>query len=183
MGYGQSMEGDFGSLLEEVKAKYPLFFITSGMWGQVKDRNTLKAWDGFMEYNLGGRNYLSTVQSYANASLGWSHTLRTLGHETGKKYLFIPTFQAAYDDSKTGRSKSTIIYPRTKEEMEYHAELIRSGMGSTYDNIGPFVVYSELFEGAAVIESQCLPETKDRLGRYYGCGTARLEVLKKFFGR
>jgi hypothetical protein len=39
-----------------------------------------------------------------------------------------------------------------------------------------------LYEGGAVIESECLPQTEDRPGRFVGCGTARLSILKSFFG-
>jgi len=52
-----------------------------------------------------------------------------------------------------------------------------------YDPIGPFVVFSELFEGAAVIESQCVSDTVDKRDRYVGCGTGRLDVLNTNFGR
>jgi hypothetical protein len=56
-------------------------------------------------------------------------------------------------------------------------------MGTVYDPIGPFVVFSELFEGAAVIQSQCVSDTVDKRDRYVGCGTGRLDVLNTFFGR
>lgn len=179
------MTGDFASLLEEVKNKYPVFFIgsdylTSSPRGN--DLNRIKALDGFMQYGLGlGNSYLNIVNEYWNASQGLRRLLRNLESETGKKYLFIPTFMAAYDDTKVPGRTTMSLYPKNKEEMEYHAELIRSGMGSVYDNLGPFVIYNELPEGSAVIESQCLPSTQDRPGRYVGCGKARLEILKRFF--
>jgi len=74
------------------------------------------------------------------------------------------------------------MYARGINEVKYHAEMIRNGMGNIYDLAGPFVVYSELPEGAAVIESQCRPDTLDRPGRWVGCGTARLQILKEYFG-
>lgn len=175
------MEGDFASLLDEVKKKYPVAFIGSGEGGNNIDR--LKMFDGLMTYSLGGRaNYLNAVESYNNDSANLRDVMRRVESETGKRMLLIPTFQAAYDDTKVPGRNNPQMYPRSKEEMKYHAELIRGGMGSIYDRIGPFVVYSELAEGAAVIESQCLPETLDRPGRFVGCGTARLEVLKEYFG-
>lgn len=182
------MVGDFASLLEEVKAEYPVFFIgDEGVMSVPKKEesiNRIKALDGFMIYSLGGNsNYLRTVQDYRQGSFEWRQFLRTLELETGKRRLLIPTFQAAYDDSNYPGRTAPLFYPRSREEIKYHAELIRSGMGSVYDySIGPFVVYSELPEGAAVIESQCLPKTLDTPNRFVGCGTARLQILKEYFG-
>ena len=183
------MTGDFASLLEETKKEYPVFFIGSGeVWGQPNDVDSvarIKALDGFMEYSLGGRdNYLRAVQDYNNASFSWLGYLRNLEVETGKRYVFIPTFQAAYDDTSViPKRNNPPMYARSRDEVKYHAEMIRSGMGSVYDfSAGPFVVYSELPEGAAVIESQCLPATMDTPGRFVGCGTARLQILKEYFG-
>ncbi len=110
--------------------------------------------------------------------------------ETGKRYLFIPTFQAAYDDTNViPKRGNPPMYARSRDEVKYHAEMIRSGMGSVYDfSAGPFTIYSELPEGAAVIESQCLLAsasqlaTTDTPGRFYGCGTGRLQILKEYFG-
>lgn len=173
-----AMTGDFVGLLEEVKANYPVFFI-----GTRDHENTAKVLDGFMDYSLGpgSGDYLQNVQNYRQGSFSWRQFLRKLESETGKKYLFIPTFQAAYDDTKFPGRTSPPMYPRSKEEIEYHAELIKTGMGLVYDKVGPFVVYSELPEGASVIESQCTSETANRPGRWTGCGTGRLEVLKKHF--
>lgn len=182
------MTGDFGSLLEEVKSEYPVFFIGSGeIWSTPKsaeDIARVKALDGFMEYTLGGRNnYLRAVQDYTRASFSWRGYLRSLENETGKRYLFIPTFQAAYDDTKFPGRTNPPMYARSRDEVKYHAEMIRNGMGSVYDySVGPFGIYGELPEGAAVIESQCRPDTLDRPGRFYGCGTARLQILKDYFG-
>lgn len=176
-----AMIGDFTSLLEEARSRYPVFFIGSG---EAPDVSRVMYLDGIMEYSLGpgDGNYLKNVQNYRRNSFNWRQFLRRLESETGKKVLYIPTFQAAYDDTKVIGRDNPPMYARSRQEVEYHAELIRSGFGLVYDNIGPFVVYSELPEGAAVIESQCLPETLDRLGRWVGCGTARLEILRKFFG-
>jgi hypothetical protein len=60
--------------------------------------------------------------------------------------------------------------------------VIKQEFGTAYDPLGPFVVFSELIEGAAVIESQCLSDTLDKRDRWVGCGTGRLEILKKYFG-
>ncbi|MEK7121203.1 MAG: hypothetical protein AAB857_00675 [Patescibacteria group bacterium] len=182
------MIGDFAGLLEEVKKEYPVFFIGSGgeIWANPKgeDLARVKALDGFMEYSLGGRrDYLRVVQDYNRTSSSWRGYLRSLEVETGKRHVFIPTFQAAYDDTKViPKRNNPPMYARSRDEVKYHAEMIRSGMGSVYDSTGPFVIYSELPEGAAVIESQCLPATIDKLGRFYGCGTRRLEILKEYFG-
>lgn len=180
------MIGDFASLLDEVKRDYPVFFL-----GSREDQSSsaevvakIKVLDGFMDYSLGGRsNYLRAVQDYNKTSLSWRRYLRQLEVETGKRYVFIPTFQAAYDDTNViPKRNNPTMYARSREEVLYHAEMIRNGMGNVYDPIGPFVVYSELPEGAAVIESQCLPATIDTPGRFVGCGTARLQILKEYFG-
>lgn len=182
------MTGDFGSLLEEVKSEYPIFFIGSGeIWNTPRGEenvNRIKALDGFMEYTMGGRdNYLRAVQDYARASFSWRGYLRSLEVETGKRYLLIPTFQAAYDDTNFPGRTNPSMYARSRDEVKYHAETIRANMGGVYDySVGPFVVYGELPEGAAVIESQCLPATMDTPGRFVGCGTARLQILKEYFG-
>lgn len=181
------MIGDFASLLEEVKKDYPVFFIGSGeVWNTPKGAENIariKALDGFMEYTLGGRSdYLRTIQDYNRASFFWQRYLRKLEVETGKRYVFISTFQAAYDDTKVRGKMNPPMYARSRDEVKYHAEMIRSGIGSVYDPPGPFVVYSELPEGAAVIESQCLPATMGAPGRFVGCGAARLQILQEYFG-
>lgn len=182
------MTGDFGSLLEEVKSEYPVFFIGSGeIWGIPKgteNTNRVKALDGFMEYTLGGRdNYLRAVQDYARTSFFWKSYLRNLENETGKRYLLIPTLQVAYDDTNFPGRTNPPMYARSRDEVKYHAEMIKSRMGSVYDySVGPFVVYGELPEGAAVIESQCLFSTIDTPNRFVGCGIARLQILKEYFG-
>ncbi|HEY4474880.1 MAG TPA: hypothetical protein VJC06_03090 [Candidatus Paceibacterota bacterium] len=184
------MNGDFASLLEEVKKEYPVFFIGSAeMWNQPDSAEKIarvKALDGFMEYGLsGGRsNYLKAVQDYNRTSFFWRRYLRKLELETGKRYVFIPTFQAAYDDTKLVGRTSPPMYARSRDEVKVHAEMIKNSMRSgVYDfSVGPFVVYSELPEGGAVIESQCLPESIDIPGRFVGCGTARLQILKEYFG-
>ena len=182
------MNGDFASLLEEVKKEYPVFFIGSAeIWNQpnsVENIARVKSLDGFMEYGVGGRgNYLRAVQDYNRVSFFWRRYLRKLELETGKKYLFIPTFQAAYDDTKLIGRTSLPMYARSRDEVKIHAEMIKNSMGGVYESsVGPFVVYSELPEGAAVIESQCLPATIDTPGRFVGCGIARLQILKEYFG-
>ena len=184
------MNGDFASLLEEVKKEYPVFFIGSAeMWNQpngAEDIARVKALDGFMEYGLSGgkSNYLRAVQDYNRASFFWRRYLTKLQLETGKRYVFIPTFQAAYDDTKLIGRTSPPMYPRSRDEVKLHAEMIKNGMkNGVYDySVGPFVVYSELPEGTAVIESQCLPETIDTPGRFVGCVLARLQILKEYFG-
>lgn len=201
------MYGDFASLLQTIKVKYPVFLIgsvgvMSGGWDLMTLRN-LSAFDGFMEYGLVNfdrdenglpkpDNYTKMVELYEEGSRRWRRIMRSLESQTKTKYIFIPTWQAAYDDTNLPDRNNPPMYPRTRAEMEHHAEVVKRGMTvprddlnkrTTYDNIGPFVVYNELPEGAAVIESQCLPQTLDRPGRFVGCGTVRLEILKKYFGK
>lgn len=194
------MNGDFASLLLAIKLKYPVFFIGSSgiMGGTPTDPQVLKnlrALDGFMEYanvifdtDPNGvpkpDNYLTMIGKYNAVSVELRQLIRRFESQTGHKYLFIPTFQAAYDDTNfPDRDGGISMYSRTRFEMEHSAEVIKRGMGTIYDNIGPFVVYSELPEGGAVIESQCLPQTLDRSGRFVGCGTRRLQIVKKYFGK
>ena len=73
------------------------------------------------------------------------------------------------------------MYPVDRAEIVHHAEVIKQEFGTAYDPLGPFVVFSELIEGAAVIESQCISDTLDKRDRWVGCGTGRLEILKQFF--
>ena len=193
-----AMTGDFATLLQAVKLKYPVFFIGSvGLADRMpSDRQflrTLGVLDGYMDYGTAifdtengvekPDNYKTMTERYAANSKEWRKKI-------GDK-LLIPTFQAAYDDSNFPDRTTPLLYPRTREEMEHNAAVIKNGMtkvdaelGRTvFDNVGPFEVYSENYEGAAVIESQCLPQTMDRPGRFVGCGTVRLEISKKYFGK
>lgn len=190
-----AMRGDFATLLLALKLKYPIFCIGSvgladGIPKDPQVLRTLNAFDGYMDYGTAifdkdrngvakPDNYQTMIERYAANSKAWRKVI-------GNK-LLIPTFQAAYDDTKVPGRNNPPMYPRTYEEMDNNAAVIKKGMtkpdkelGRTvYDNIGPFAVL-ELPEGAAVIESQCLPETMDRPGRFVGCGTRRLQILKKY---
>ena len=181
-----AMYGDFASLLEEVRAEYPVAFIGSvGLMQLPSDASALRnfsALDGFMEYGLyDARGYDVMTSIYAQNSGRWRRIIRTLQATTGRKYLFIPTFQAAFDNSKYTAGVPP-MYPVDRAEIVHHAENIKQEFGTTYDPLGPFVVFSELIEGAAVIESQCISDTLDKRDRWVGCGTGRLEILKQFFG-
>lgn len=171
------MRGDFGSLLDELRIKYPIFFI-----GSTTNPGHLEMLDGLMLYTLGGpNNYLVAIENYNQLSGNLSNAIRSIEIRTRKKIIFIPTFQAAYDDSKFPGRTTPVMYPKSRQEVQYHAELLKSGKGGIYSSVGPFVVYSELYEGAAVIESKCLPENSDSPSRFVGCGTDRLEILKEYF--
>lgn len=198
------MEGDFASLLQTMKMRYPVFFIGSVNIMSIPTdpfmlRN-LRALDGFMEYALvpapeegaDRLDYMRMVQRYDDVSVLWREIMHRFESETRTKYIFIPTWQAAYDDTKVVPKRNNLpMYPHTRLEMEHHAEVVKRRMATgvaddfenVYDNIGPFIVYNELPEGAAVIESQCLPETMDTEDRFVGCGTVRLEIIKKYFGK
>jgi hypothetical protein len=182
-----AMYGNLASLLDELRAQYPVAFIGSvGLMSPPTDPETLRnlsALDGFMEYGLYAPTYADMITAYSEKSMSWRATIGDFEAATGRNYLFIPTFQAAFDDSKYPGRGTTPMYPRSRAEMIRHVTAIKSGMGTVYDPIGPFVVFSELFEGAAVIESQCVSDTVDKRDRYVGCGTGRLDVLNTFFGR
>jgi len=181
-----AMYGDFASLLDEVRAEYPVAFIGSvGLMQLPSDPAALRnfmALDGFMEYGLYAPSYDIMTATYAQNSGRWRRMIRGFQTATGRKYLFIPTFQAAFDNSKFVDGTPP-MYPVDRGEVLHHAEVIKQEFGTAYDPLGPFVVFSELIEGAAVIESQCISDTLDKRDRWVGCGTGRLEILKQFFGK
>jgi hypothetical protein len=181
------LRGDLASLLDEIRGKYPVMFIASpNLMAIPSDAQVLRnlaAFDGFMEYALVADDYMKMVNTYRDASARWRLMIDRFSKDNGKKYFFIPTFQAAFDDSRWDPPRSNPqMYPRTRADLLRHAAAIKSYMGSAYDNVGPFVVFSEFYEGGAVIESECLPQTLDQPDRYVGCGTARLKILKQYFG-
>jgi hypothetical protein len=181
-----AMYGDFASLLDELRAEYPVAFIGSvGLMQPPGDAATLKnfsALDGFMEYGLyDARGYDMMTEVYRQNSGRWRRIIRTFQATTGRKYVFIPTFQAAFDNSKFIEGVPP-MYPVDRADIVHHAEVIKQEFGTAYDPLGPFVVFSELIEGAAVIESQCISDTLDKRDRWVGCGTGRLEILKAYFG-
>ena len=182
-----AMYGDFASLLDEIRDEYPVAFIGSvGLMQPQTDPSALRnfsALDGFMEYGLYASNYDAMTNIYAQNSGQWRRTIRGFEAETGRKYLFIPTFQAAFDNSKyTGGEGIRPMYPQSRAEVIHHAERIREEIGTVYDPVGPFAVFSELIEGAAVIQSQCVSDTVDKRDRWVGCGTGRLDILRQYFG-
>jgi hypothetical protein len=182
-----AMSGDFGSVLDEVRAKYPVAFLGSiGMMQPPTDAwalNNARSLDGFMEYGLYAQSYDLMTATYAQNSGRWRQVIRGFEAVTGRKYLFIPTFQAAFDNSKYAGDGTPPMYPVSRAEMLHHAERIKEEFGTVYDPLGPFVVFSELVEGAAVIPSQCVSDTLDKRDRYVGCGTGRLDILNSVFGR
>lgn len=182
-----AMYGDFASVLDEVRAEYPVAFVGSvGLMNPPTDPAALRnltALDGFMEYGLYAPNYEQMTMTYSQNSGRWRRMIRGFQAATGRRYLFIPTFQAAFDNSKyTAGQGLSPMYPKNRAEVVHHAELIRQEFGTAYDPLGPFVVFSELIEGAAVIQSQCISDTVDKRDRWVGCGTGRLDILKHYFG-
>ncbi|PYR73570.1 MAG: hypothetical protein DMF87_25485 [Acidobacteria bacterium] len=180
-----AMYGDFASLLDEIRAQYPVAFIGSinllHLQTDPSAMRNFRALDGFMEYGLYSPDYELMVQTYTVSSAQWRQTIRGFEADTGRNYLFIPTFQAAFDNSKFNGTTAP-MYPRSRADVIHHAERIKEELGTVYDPLGPFVVFSELIEGAAVIESQCISDTRDKHDRWVGCGTGRLEILRDLFG-
>ena len=182
-----AMYGDFASLLDEIRADYPVAFIGSvNLMNPATDDaslRTFQALDGFMEYGLYAATYNAMTDTYAQNSGRWRRTIRAFESSTARRYLFIPTFQAAFDNSKyTGGEGVAPMYPQTRAEVVHHAQRISDEFGTVYDPLGPFVVFSELFEGAAVIQSQCISDTLDKHNRWVGCGTGRLDIVREYFG-
>lgn len=179
------MTGDFASLLEEARQKYPVFFIGSGE--DSGDLNRVSAFDGLMEYSLayfgGAANYVGMISNYNGFSSSRKSTLDAVESQTGKKIYSIPTFQAGYDDTLVRPPRGNKpFYPTSRDEVVEHARLIRLGMTRwrTFDNLGPFVVFSELPEGGAVLPTISAPEQS---GKYVGYGTGRIDIVAQFFGR
>lgn len=174
------MTGNLGSLLDEARNKYPIFFFGAGE--DLGNFDRVKDLDGIMQYTLGGlsSDYLYTIESY-NSTVWYvvNVVFRNIENMTGKKLIFIPTFQFAYDDTKIPDRRNPPLYARNREEVEFHAAMIKQNLSEEAPVV--FVVYSEWFEGGAVGESQCLPETFDSEDRFVGCGFARLELLREFF--
>jgi hypothetical protein len=195
----ENMLGDFASLLNEVKARYPVAFIGSETHKPADDDAAamarIGALDGFMAYSvLDGAN----EGNYARAMTDqyWSSVVfrdflrdyeRSRQSSPGKYRLFIPTFQAAFDDSRyPGRSnadgtpKTVPMYPKSRDELFGVAQSLKTAMMQehVYDSYGPFVVYNELFEGAAVIESRPYPVPQSQ---YHGFGVDRLSIVRQFF--
>ena len=192
----ENMLGDFGSLLNEIKARYPVAFIGSE-WHKpheedAQEMGRFDAMDGFMGYsvldpdNEGDYSRAMTQQYWS--SLVFRNFLRDYeAAHPGKYRLFIPTFQAAFDDSHfPGRSnadgspRTAPMYPKTREELFGAAQALKTAIAQDhiYDSYGPMVVYNELFEGAGVIESLPYPAPP---GQYHGFGLDRLAIVQQFF--
>ena len=192
----ENMLGDFGGLLNEIKARYPVAFIGSETHKPDEDdpaaMGRLDAMDGFMAYSVldpdNEGNYPRAMNEQYWASVVFRDFLRAYeAAHPGKYRLFIPTFQAAFDDSHypgrstaSGTPLTTPMYPASRDELFGAAQVLKTSIAQEhiYDAYGPMVVYNELFEGAAVIESQpyAAPSTQ-----YHGFGLDRLSVVKQFF--
>jgi hypothetical protein len=192
----ENMRGDFASLLADIKARYPIVFIGSEWHKPHQDDGEemarFAAMDGFMGYSVldpgNEGDYARAMTGQYWSSLVFRNFLRDYEAQHGSSYrLFIPTFQAAFDDSHyPGRSnadgspKTAPMYPRTRDELFGAAQALKTAIAQDhiYDNYGPMVVYNELFEGAAVIESQPYAAP---VSQYHGFGLDRLEIVKQFF--
>jgi hypothetical protein len=195
----ENMRGDFGGLLNEIKARYPLVFIGSETHKPHEDDAAemarFDALDGFMAYSVldlkNEGDYARAMNEQYWSSVVFRDFLRSYEAARqgpqGKYRLFIPTFQAAFDDSHfPGRSnadgtpQTVPMYPRSRDELVDAAQSLKATITQEhiYDSYGPMVVYNELFEGAAVIESvpYAAPKTQ-----YHGFGLDRLEIVRQFF--
>ena len=193
----ENMLGDFAGLLNEIKARYPVMFIGSewhkpdGSDAQAMAR--FDAMDGFMGYSVpdpgNEGNYQRAMTEQYWSALVFRNWLRDYeASHPGKYRLFIPTFQPAFDDSRfPGRSTPsgapTVVpmYPRSRDELYGAAQALKTAVAQehVFDSYGPFVIYNELYEGAAVIESQPYAAP---LSEYHGFGLDRLSIVRQFFG-
>ena len=192
----ENMLGDFGGLLTEIKARYPVAFIGSETnTPRLDDAEAIgrvDALDGFMAYSVldpeNEGNYSRAMGEQYWSSIVFRKFLRTYeAQHPGRYRLFVPTFQAAFDDTRyPGRSnadgspKTAPMYPRSRDELFGAAQTLKTAMSpeQIYDAYGPMVVYNELFEGAAVIESQPYAAPASQ---YHAFGLDRLEIVKQFF--
>ena len=191
-----SMKGDFAGLLNEIKARYPVAFIGSEWHKNDTDAQAmarLDAMDGFMAYSIIDSNhqeasYADVVTAQYWSARVFSEFLREYEKaHPGKYRLFIPTFMAAFDDSRfpgrtnaLGKPAVQPMYPRSRDELSGAAQTLKTATTDAhiFDNYGPFVIYNELYEGGAVVENQpyAVPA-----GEYHGFGLERLEIVKRFF--
>jgi len=193
----ENMLGDFAGLLNEITARYPVAFIGSET-NRPADadeaaRARLDALDGVMAYSVldtqnQGNHSRAMLDQYRSAVVFREFLRGYEAQHPGKYRLFIPTFQTAFDDSRyPGRSnadgspRTVPMYPRSREELFGAAQALKTAIEQehVYDNYGPLVIYNELFEGAAVIESQPYAAPASQ---YHGFGLDRLAIVRQFFG-
>ncbi len=184
-----AMYGDFTSLLDEARAKYPVAFIGSpGVMAQSEEElqtdSLLMSLDGFMEYAMVLPVYDDMVKTYIAKTKILRGKINAWKAKTGRSYVFVPTFQVAYDDSRWPGRTTPQMYPTSRSEVEKFAlEILRLMKEGVFDILTPFIIWSEVYEGAAVIPSLCLPETQTHPTRFVGCGTERMDLVHKFFNR
>ena len=191
------MSGDFASLLDEMRAAYPVAFLGSVnslyLPNDLENSRSFRSLDGFMEYALfptatseekvsGVVEYSRMKSMYAFSYFRIRSVIKRFEEETKRKYLLVPTMQFAFDDTKWPGRKNTPMYPKSRAEAEAFAKLLRDSMDAeALSPVGPFQIINEYFEGNAAAPSRCLQETFDTPSRFIGCGLARLEILKKYF--
>ncbi|MFZ2484653.1 MAG: hypothetical protein WAX80_01735 [Minisyncoccia bacterium] len=199
------MKGDVASLLERLGAKYPVAFVGGvnvlhfpDLHGPEEMRS-LRALDIIMEYTLfpvvptleeeaaGRILYARMVKMHTRGNLLLGIQVKKWEQEkNGRKRLLVPTMPFAFDDANWRPKRANLpMYPESREEVERFAQRIYEGMrnGTYAPLVGPFAIWDEHFEGGAVTPSLCTPETLDRPGRWVGCGYARSEMMRQFFGR
>ena len=192
----ENMRGDFGGLLNEIKARYPIAFIGSETHKPDESdpaaMGRFDAMDGFMAYSVldpgNEGDYGRAMNEQYWSSVVFRDYLRAYeAAHPGKYRLFIPTFQSAFDDSHypgrsgaDGKPLTAPMYPKSRDELFGAAQALKTSIAQLhiYDSYGPMVVYNELFEGGAVIESQTYAAPP---AQYHGFGLDRLSVVKQFF--
>mgnify|MGYP003392596355 CR=1 FL=1 len=193
------MSGDFASLLEETRTRYPVAFIGSvnllDLPEDVNNLRTFRALDGFMEYMvytktvtpqervLGAISYERVAGQYFTNMSNLMDLTRVWAKENGRDYLFVGTMTHAFDDRLYPGRQNLPMYPKSLAEKEKIAIRLRDWMGrGLLVPVGPFTIVNELFEGAAVIPAECTSETVTTSSRYVGCGYDRLNFSRDFFG-
>lgn len=193
------MSGDFASLLEETRTRYPVAFIGSvNVLDLPEDANnlrTFRALDGFMEYMVYTKTVTSTERALGAVSYSrvmdlyftkLSHLMdlaRVWGSERGRDYLFVGTMTHAFDDHNYPGRHNLSMHPTSLAEKERVAIRLKEWMSTGLLALaGPFTIVNELFEGAAVIPSVCSFDSVTNASRYVGCGYDRIQFSRDFFG-
>jgi hypothetical protein len=179
------MLGESGRVIREAKKMFRFKMIGGegiGSDPQEQDIDRLASLDGFMTYSTDWNNftdYNEMVATSVEQGKSFKDFLAKNVPGAQEKTLF-GTFTASFDDHLSRGGKNNILYPRSREEMENFCQVILDGQESGYiSRCGPMAVYSELFEGSSVCETEIREEEP---GRYVGYGTGRLELLRDYFG-
>jgi len=182
-----------GPVLKEAKQKYPIAFISGedGFYPHEEPHaiERIKQVDIIMPYSLNraaqyaGR-YGTMIEKYMAGLYEWARHLEEHSPET----ILYTRMQFAFDDTNSTASLGRLpLYPDSICQVETLAERIIQIMTEitaerSVKHWGVFVIASEYFEGDACETSfPPSPSAKNFLIREALSGTARLNILRRFF--